>query len=728
MSEATQKYLVTDIYEKTEGPISCKLIKDNVYICACREDNQITLKILAHVYIRSVSNSKKVIEGLELKESINVSNFNNHDIPILYDTDNYNYKLLCAREIENNNIECKPFYIEAEYSLDYSYYNIKYLEMEETDYTANFSYYENSCNYTEYLNEYVFCCGGLNIILCERRDKNFNLIDSFNINLPGKISNISFDEYEKYGFKLIYSNETENESGIYEYVIFDPYCLNVRLTLTTFIHANADLDFIYERDTSTNYYISFKNLNSNITILVNDNSVIEEEKILLKDKDNIIYFISLDDKRINEHTMIYTISIEETFSTKCEMSLTVEPCYPSCRTCEKESTSRTNQFCLECKESFYFKENTQNCFTREEIVELYPNYYLDENFAIFCKCNRNCKTCFGPLEDNCLSCPYENMYLNNGTCLCINGTYMTKDFRGNNYCEDCYKNCLTCKEGGNETNMNCDSCLEDKIKNDKECYTIFDEDSKSFYISENDSIISSCYELYQKYIKENSNECITDLEQGYFLYNNTTGLIVQCDSSCKTCSYNRTYCDSCNENFFLQEGICVSNCSPKYYLDTENNKCKKCHENCLYCDTGEEIDSFGNLIIMKCVQCLNESMIKVDGNCFSIIVYNETKILFNISEINPINNTGNCLYFNKSIFFNSYECISKPNNAYYVLNNLENTGVIKYCHNSCDSCLGEYNSTDTNCINCAQGYFKIEDSNTTCILESLIPPNYYKNE
>ena len=33
----------------------------------------------------------------------------------------------------------------------------------------------------------------------------------------------------------------------------------------------------------------------------------------------------------------------------------------------------------------------------------------------------------------------------------------------------------------------------------------------------------------------------------------------------------------------------------------------------------------------------------------------------------------------KSIYMNNIECIEKPNNTFYVLNNTENTGVIKKC-------------------------------------------------
>ena len=92
------------------------------------------------------------------------------------------------------------------------------------------------------------------------------------------------------------------------------------------------------------------------------------------------------------------------------------------------------------------------------------------------------------------------------------------------------------------------------------------------------------------------------------------------------------------------------------------------------------------------------------------------------------NTIGNCLNLGKSIFYNSYECISKPVHTFYVLTDGSNTGVIKNCNVACDTCLGESDEYNTNCIICAVGYFKTEDSTTNCILESLIPDNYYKNE
>ena len=138
-------------------------------------------------------------------------------------------------------------------------------------------------------------------------------------------------------------------------------------------------------------------------------------------------------------------------------------------------------------------------------------------------------------------------------------------------------------------------------------------------------------------------------------------------------------------------------------------------------------NSEGKLINMKCTQC-SYNMIKNEENCFPVIASNENKIIFNISEIYSEIEYGTCLFFNKSIYPGNNECIEKPKNTFYVLRNEDNTGVIKNCSEICDTCLGEESPQNTNCINCIKGYYKTEDSDTHCILEKLIPNNYYLNK
>ena len=75
----------------------------------------------------------------------------------------------------------------------------------------------------------------------------------------------------------------------------------------------------------------------------------------------------------------------------------------------------------------------------------------------------------------------------------------------------------------------------------------------------------------------------------------------------------------------------------------------------------------------------------------------KTKKKFNISEIDSENPIRTCLNFNKAIFYDSYECISKPVNTFYVSLNNENTDIIKNCNFAYDTCLGKSNEHDTNC-------------------------------
>ena len=142
--------------------------------------------------------------------------------------------------------------------------------------------------------------------------------------------------------------------------------------------------------------------------------------------------------------------------------------------------------------------------------------------------------------------------------------------------------------------------------------------------------------------------------------------------------------------------------------------------NCLTCAKGEDPNDSNNLI---------ENKIQLEANCFPIITYTEEKITFDISKLGTGETEKSCLDYSKVILYGTYKCITKQENYFYVLTSDENTGVVKQCDISCATCNGEKNAItqDTNCIICAEGYYKTQNSNTNCILESLIPENYFKN-
>jgi len=299
--------------------------------------------------------------------------------------------------------------------------------------------------------------------------------------------------------------------------------------------------------------------------------------------------------------------------------------------------------------------------------------------------------------------------------------------------------------------MKCESCKENSIIFRDNCFKEYNEIEKSFYIPGSNEI-SSCFENYNYYIKENTYECISSVpSEGYYISNSKTGVFSPCHEDCKTCygkyteiSANCKLCKNETLNFFQRN--CIENCPEGYYskekTETEQKQCVSCYPKCQSCEKGQEYDNSLKLIKMNCLKCKKEKdpnnanilldkYIFIDDNCFPFETYTEEKIIFNIADITMNSNLNEklktCLDYNLSIFYEEYKCIEKPENTYYVLNNEENTGVIKYCNEACSTCNGEASQENTNCIICKEGYFKTEDSQTNCILESLIPENYYKN-
>ena len=212
------------------------------------------------------------------------------------------------------------------------------------------------------------------------------------------------------------------------------------------------------------------------------------------------------------------------------------------------------------------------------------------------------------------------------------------------------------------------------------------------------------------YPYEYNGKCISKCPNGNFYDNN----IAKCKcelEKCLTCpkvALNKKLCTKCNDNYYPKENDplnlgeyfnCYNETPEGYYLDTINSLYKK--------------------ITYICVD-------QTKKNCYKIIEYSKSKITFNIKEINS-NAIGSCLYFNKSIYYGQINCIDKPKNTYYVINGIENTGIIKDCNISCKSCYGESTKGNTNCIECADNYFKTEYSNTNCMHKDLIPSNYYLN-
>ena len=179
-------------------------------------------------------------------------------------------------------------------------------------------------------------------------------------------------------------------------------------------------------------------------------------------------------------------------------------------------------------------------------------------------------------------------------------------------------------------NFEISSCGDNYIKQKNNCYKIINETIKSFYDHDKNNKESSCYQKFNLYIKEDSNECIELPEkvEGYYISNNITGLLSKCHENCLSC-YNEKKTDdfenliepikkehyylNCSEGYYFLE--CTTNCFDMnitqngYYLDnfTLNDKgeiepkFKKCYESCKTCIKYKEINN--NKENHNCIEC-----------------------------------------------------------------------------------------------------------------------------
>ena len=781
-----------------EDFMKCIRIINSAYMCSFICNN----KIFINLYIYGTEyNQYKLYPNIckfNLYQSIDIEFMNNHNEVRMYDTREDNEKLICAKNKETKNMDCfKIFYelndieevaidrteiIEKEgeeeedeikeiREYEIKYYNFTLLFEGEINFSLELDN-ENSNNHCVFKesieDEYLLCCGGTNVITCGRIDNDYNLINSFTLNIQGNNTYLDIIiDYPK--INIIYMNSNNDNNKICQYTIIIPSCPYKEFNTIAISNFIDNIYNLIKKEINSNYYIYFTDIPSdygNLTIdyIIGGNTITQilidntTSKILVDDNKYLKF--NSGEETVQDFKIKYIISLEETFSSECYATLNINECYESCQFCTKPASksNSTEHNCMpnSCKELYYIDPiiNT-NCWSESEGKS---NWYLDYTNKKYELCNTACASCDGPLETNCKSCKpnSELKYLANKKCVnkCPDGFYPVLLTSSGYYnCQPCYINCATCSNAGTPTTMRCDSCKENYIKFQNFCFEEYNPVDKTFYNPENHNLITSCFEYLDSYIIENTYECINRItDESYFLENPTTGLYAKCDSACKTCNGRKTdistNCLICaNEDLYFHLGNCIENCPIGYYClekseTNEQKKCVKCYSNCLSCGKGEERGSYSLVSKMNCLECKKEldsnnneieKHIQIDGNCFTILEYTEEKITFDFSRtIYSLNgkNIGTCLDFGLSIFYEQYYCQNKPTNTYYVLANEENTGVIKNCNEACATCLGAPNAdgSDTNCDICSQGYFKTEDSESNCISENSIESNYYKNK
>ena len=329
--------------------------------------------------------------------------------------------------------------------------------------------------------------------------------------------------------------------------------------------SEIDLSSLFTRKTNTKYYFHFLNFPSDYGILkIGDHEINSENNLFESKPGDRLSFESINYKVINNFEILYDLLIEESYSTTCKITLKISGCYHSCSGCFENILHETGEeyhhcyFCKTTKKYFPFESKPDNCYNEEEMKSKFIQWFFDQGERKFKNCFPTCNSCNGASESNCLSCVGMNPYLYKGECYskCPNETYPEEDPYGNKICKDCYKNCQTCFGEGNAEEMNCLSCSDDHIAYNQFCFKISNNDIKSFYDPDDESITTSCREKFGKFIKDNTNECIDTIPTGYYISNQKTGLLSLIQNAPIS---NKIITEECSDNEFLTGlGYCVS--------------------------------------------------------------------------------------------------------------------------------------------------------------------------
>lgn len=193
-------------------------------------------------------------------------------------------------------------------------------------------------------------------------------------------------------------------------------------------------------------------------------------------------------------------------------------CHIVCAACFDSYTTT----CYNCTNNsgivYYLQVGTTNC------VSTCPNGQFPSKPTNLCNsCSSNCTTC-NVLATNCTSCLIINgtkVYLYNSTCVtaCPSATYMYSPSANKNVCGACFRGCLTCV---GSSSVSCTSCLNL---------------STVIYFKDPSLSVCSISCPAQYFGDVASNQC------------------QQCQSGCKTCTVNSSYCQSCEailgSNYYL---------------------------------------------------------------------------------------------------------------------------------------------------------------------------------
>ena len=205
-----------------------------------------------------------------------------------------------------------------------------------------------------------------------------------------------------------------------------------------------------------------------------------------------------------------------------------QDCHPSCQSCYGPNSDN----CLQCTNDYSLNIETHTCSK-----SCHRKFYKDRKTNICKPCHYSCTSCFGPDENQCLTCS-DKLQFHNNTCVwqCPSGWYKTFGQQ----CSQCSPRCKKCLYKYDL----CTHCHHDKVWHDFKCY----------------------------------NHC------GSSMFNDSSNRCYKCHDSCHACHGTApNECTSCKASMTLFNGMCLQGCLPGFYNSSITKHCEPCMEDCLKC-------------------------------------------------------------------------------------------------------------------------------------------------
>ena len=389
-----------------------------------------------------------------------------------------------------------------------------------------------------------------------------------------------------------------------------------------------------------------------------------------------------------------------------------------CQSCNSDYllTSLANTSCisassLNCNQIGNFS-NYEGCTSCSENLGLQTNF----NSTSLTECSScaisGCTNCFNDYL-LCQSCQTGFFLGLNGTCQnatqwncitsadnigcisCTIGYGLQSNYENSNLtgCGTCPVGCFSCG-----TNTICEECQTDYFLLDETNTTCV---SQSLWNCTNSTNYLGC------------TSCQTPFGL-QFNYNGTTATgCTTCQiSECSVCSSNYSLCSACFSDYFFQDltnTVCLSTASWNCISATNYLGCTSCSNQYGLSNNfnGTNLTACSTCNVSNCGNCSNDFSICQSCNSDYLLTSLANTSCISASSLN-CNQIGN---------FSNYEGCTSCTIGYGLQTNYQNTNLT-----GCGTCLVGCSSCDINntiCEECQTDYFLLDETNTTCVPQSL---------